>query len=270
MKIRLLLFMLFFSCSLNATPIHKNRILSLVPSNTELLFEMGFGNEIVGVSDYCNYPKAVNLLPKVGGLNLNLEKIVSLRPTIVLDLNSMHKQYHSMFSKLGINYIDFKIKKLHDIPNIAIEMAKVLGKHESGKAFATNWKQNIKALPLLGNKYKWKVYFEVWDIPMQAAGPTSFIGDIISMAGGENIINSNSEFPTVNSEQILKANPDIIFISYPANDTLPLKSRTGWSNLKSVKKDQIFILNQDLFVRPGPRNIEGLKILSNYFLNIKE
>ena len=83
----------------------SNRIISLIPSSTELLFAIGYGNEIIAVSNYCNYPEdKIKNLPRIGDQNLNVEKIISLSPTILVDTNSIHKRYESIFKKLKLNY----------------------------------------------------------------------------------------------------------------------------------------------------------------------
>ncbi|GAB4276039.1 MAG: cobalamin-binding protein [Candidatus Rifleibacteriota bacterium] len=256
-----------FSCiaSIDAQSIRQNRIVSLVPSQTELLFKLGFGKDIVGVSDFCNYPEATEKITKVGGMELNIERIMSLQPTLILDLNSMHKRYEILFRQLGLNYVDITINKLSDIPLAAKSIASILSDEKNSESFVLEWNKSIAELNAGKPEHTPKVYLEIWDTPMQAAGPASFMGEMIEVAGGKNIITTMSDYPVVNSEHIIAANPDIILLSYPLTNTDSIKRRPGWENIEAVKKNQIFHLDQDLFVRPGPRNIEGLTVLRKYF-----
>jgi iron complex transport system substrate-binding protein len=100
---------------------------------------------------------------------------------------------------------------------------------------------------------------------MQAAGHNSYIGDMIKAAGGDNIITDMSEFPVVNSETVLNADPDVIVISYPLTNKESIANRSGWQTLRAVRNKQIYALDQDLLIRPGPRNLEALELLRNIF-----
>jgi iron complex transport system substrate-binding protein len=230
---------------------------------------MGFGKEIVGVSDYCNYPNATKRIQRIGGLEIKIENIISLKPTLILDMNEMNKRYELIFKQLGLNYINVNLKRLDDISYAAMQIAKILSAPEKGESFIKDWKKQKEALNLQPLQSQPKVYFEIWDTPTQAAGPNSFIGELISVAGGKNIVSGNNKFPVVNSETVITMNPDVILLSYPVKSTDSLRNRPGWDIIKAVKSNRIFILDQDLFVRPGPRNLEAIKKLNQIFRKIK-
>jgi iron complex transport system substrate-binding protein len=257
----------FFSLSLQAAP--EQRIVSLVPSQTEMLFSLGLGDKVVGISSYCNYPPQAAELPRIGDMDLSIEKIMTLKPTILIDANNMHRKYEMLFRQLGLNYVNFSITGLDNIPQMARELSQLLGFPEKGDQFAENWNSQTAPANLPKPMKEVKVYLEIWDTPMQGAGDTSFIGQMISKAGGKNIIAGAQEYPVMNYESIISADPDIILLAYPANDTQSIKARPGWQNIQAVKNNRIHRLDQDLFVRPGPRNIEGLKILNGLFQQIR-
>ncbi|MGM0598398.1 MAG: ABC transporter substrate-binding protein [Candidatus Rifleibacteriota bacterium] len=244
-----------------AENLSTNRIISLVPSHTELLYAISSGHEIVGVSDYCNYPPEVLNKPKIGGLQLNIEQILSLRPTLLLDLNSMNKRYEMIFRQLGLNYVNIEINKLSDIPAAAKRIAKILGYPKRSTKFLEEWNKKIVNLTANLPKKSPTIYLEIWDKPMQAAGPVSFMGRLLKAAGATNAIKQKTDYPVVNSEHIISANPDIILLAYPLPDLESVLSRPGWQNITAAKNKHIFSLNQDLFVRPGPRNLQGLENL---------
>jgi len=245
------------------------RIISLVPSQTELLFHLGFGELVAGVSDYCNYPEEARKLPKIGALELNVELIMSLRPTILVDVNSMHKKYAPLFSQLGLNYINFTVTRLEELPKMAEELAQIIGKPEKGQEFAADWKNKTEIFNRSPLKSKPTVYFEIWDTPMQAAGNKSYIGDMIKVAGGENVLSKAIDFPIVNTETILKLNPDVIIIAYPLTEKASVALRPGWQSLRAIRNKQIHVLDQDLFIRPGPRNLDALQQLRKILASVR-
>lgn len=256
----LFIFMLFFvTNSIYAA----NRIISLIPSSTELLFAIGFGNEVVAVSNYCNFPeKDICNLPKIGDQNLDLEKIISLNPSILIDTNGIHMKYAETFKNLGLNYINIEIKKQSDIAKAALILGKLLGDETKSNKFVENWNKEIRMLKPIPAFYSPKVYMEIWHTPIQGAGANTNIDDILRLAGGINIFKNEINYPLVNTEMVLMKNPDIIFLIYPNPDIEAVKSRPAWKYIKAVENNNIFAINQDILVRPGPRNIEAIKIMN--------
>ncbi len=261
-----LILLLCNAFSISASPM---RIISLVPSQTEMLFELGYGDQVVGISDYCNYPAEAEKITKIGGLDLNVEKIMSLKPNMVLDLNAMHRKYQLLFSQLGLNYVNFNVNNLEEIGQMAEKIASIIGPTEKSKSFSSTWQVRLKELAISNSNYRPRVYLEIWDAPMQAAGPKSFMGEMLRSCGGQNIISEPIDYPVMNSEQVIAADPEVIFVAYPHPNLDQIKSRPGWSNVSAIKKNRIHALNQDLFVRPGPRNLQALKILQDLIQKVK-
>jgi len=266
---KILLFALLILTSPNFASEREHRIISLMPSQTELLFYMGFGENLVGVSDYCNFPPEVKNLPKIGGLELNLEQIVLLKPSVIVDLGGMHQKYAFFFQQVGIKYTDYRINSLDDIPSAAVSLAHDLRKPERGERFRKQWKETINGLSPMP-QISPKVYVEIWDEPIQSAGPSSFIGEMIEKVGGKNIIPQDIQnYPIVNPEQIIKANPDFILIAYPIPDIEKIYERPGWSEISAIRRKNVIKLDYDIFVRPGPRCLEGMKMLSKIFSSME-
>lgn len=241
----------------------KERIISLAPSQTELLYAIGAGNEIVGVSNYSDYPEEAKSIPTIGGVELNIEKIVSLSPTVLIDANSMRNRYEPLFKSLNLKYLNYIIKTPEDNVRTAIEIGKIIGKEKEAKIFAYNWLEQLNKLKQ--KKKHFTFYAEIWHNPMQAASKNSFISKIIEEAGGINVINDILEYPTVNQEIILNLNPEVIFLCYPVQDNTvsEIKQRPAWNYISAVKNNKVFAVNQDYFVRPGPRNLDGIQQIIN-------
>lgn len=263
---RILLTVCFLS-SLSAC-FAANRIISLVPSQTELLCAMGFIHELVGVSDYCNYPEEVRNVSRIGGLELSIEKILSLRPSIVIDANNMHRKYEPLFRQLGLNYVNFTATRLNHTPDIAMNLAGLLNAPDKGSDFAEKWNAQLDELKIEPSPSRVKIYFEIWDTPVQGAGGQSFIGELIDYAGGTNILATNGDYPVVNHEMIIAADPDVIVLSYPTPSIDRVKARPGWLTVKAIKQNHIYAVDQDIFVRPGPRNLEAIALLKKIFQGV--
>ncbi|MBF0548126.1 MAG: ABC transporter substrate-binding protein [Candidatus Riflebacteria bacterium] len=246
------------------------RIVSLLPSQTELLCELGFKKNLVGISNYCNFPPDIASLPKVGAQELDLERIVSLKPNFIVDLNHGHEKYKPSFDKLGMIYLDYPLLKFDEIPIVAASLSADLGCPESGKRFALDWVEKLRSATVTKEKVK-RIYVEVWDSPIQAAGGGSFINDLIARAGGKNIFcNVTIPFPLVSAEAIIAGDPEIIILTYSSPNPLSIGSRIGWDGLSAVKTKSIISVEPDIFERPGPRCIEAIKRLSEIFDSFKQ
>ncbi len=249
-----------------------NRIISLAPSQTELLYAIGLGDQIVGVSNYSNYPEDALNKPMVGDIDLNIEQILALNPTIIVDANSLRKNYTNLFKQLNLKYVDFKMTNLEDTIKVASELGNLLNEQNKAESFIKSWKREYSSIEAPNIKKNLTFYAEIWGEPMQGAGSKSFISILLEKAKIKNILESPLEYPVVNRETIVAFNPDIIFIIYPTNPSLvsQIKNRAAWNHIKAVKNNNVYILEQDLFVRPGPRNLEGLKQINQIINEIKQ
>ncbi len=262
-----LLFALFTQVSA-APPASEARIISLVPSNTELLFALGFGSSLVGISDFCNTPGQTASITKVGGMELNLERIAGLHPTLIIDLNRMHKRYELIFRQMSLRYLNIEINRLEEIPSAAVRLSEELGSPDKGVSFCGEWASEFSRLTSNVQNTRPRVYIEIWDAPLQAAARESFIGQMVRLAGGENVIvDSTSGFPVVADEDVIKANPQIILLAYPIDDVSRIRNRPGWSDIDAIRKNRVYKIDHDILVRPGPRALAGVSALSNIIKN---
>ena len=126
-------------------------------------------------------------------------------------------------------------------------------------AFAKQWEQDYSNLKVFKPEQKPRVYIEIWNNPIQACGGNNNMNSILEIAGGINIFAGQKDFPSINSEMMIKENPDIILLAYPEADAEAIRNRPGWNIIKAVKNGHIFPINQDIMVRPSPRNIDAMK-----------
>ncbi|NLM17969.1 MAG: ABC transporter substrate-binding protein [Candidatus Riflebacteria bacterium] len=245
------------------------RIVSLVPSSTEIICALGLRDNLVGVTTYCDYPPEVLKIDKIGNTALNTEKIISLNPDVLVDTNSAHGRYAPFLQKLGYSYINLKIDNLQELLSEAKRLSDFLGKPEAYLPFKEKYEKAINSLRFRMDK-KPRIYIEVWNIPWQTAGGNTFINDIIERAGGVNIFKKMKNYKSINFEMLISRDPDIVLLAYPQADPKEFAAREGFSALKAVRAGRVYKMPYDLFVRPSPRNLEATAHLNALIERISE
>ncbi|OGF48099.1 MAG: hypothetical protein A2231_09010 [Candidatus Firestonebacteria bacterium RIFOXYA2_FULL_40_8] len=245
------------------------RIISLAPSNTEILFMLNLGGKVVGVSGICDYPAAAKKKEKVGDFFApNLEKILLLKPDLVLAGGGVQKDLAIKLSALGIPALTLYPKDLKQMLMDVVLVGNATGKEKEALMLSSSLKDRIEAVKEKAkNKKKPRIYFEIWNQPVTSAGKGSFLDELINLAGGENIFSDiDKTFPEVSVEEIIKRNPDIIITAYMEKKgkmKKEIKARAGWGSIKAVKEDKVFDdIDSDLLLRSGPRLVDGLEELS--------
>jgi len=243
------------------------RIVSVAPTPTEILFAVGAGPQVVGVDDYSDYPEQVSNLTKVGSFTLTLETIVALRPDLIVASDLVPKQQLEQIELRGIPYVIFADRTLEDVFK-TIRLAGIITGHvEQADALASSLSVRVDALT---NKTQAagvsapSVYLEYY--PMWTYGPGSFGDDLIALAGGTNVAsNTSSEYPQVTNEYVIATNPEIIVYTTGVMSTTTTESivaRPGWSNITAVKESHIYSIDDNLLSRYGPRIVDGLEDLA--------
>lgn len=247
------------------------RIVSLSPASTEILFAVGAENQIVAVSDFSDYPPQAQNLPKVGGFDgktLSLEKILSFNPDFVYLTNVMHNHLIPHFESLNIDYYLSDANSFEQVKNEILQIAKITGHPSNGENLVKEIDSAINKINSQNQLLqKPTVYWEVWNSPFMSVGNSSFINDLINTAGGINIFQEIAQaYPTVSEETIVAKNPQIIIIPQNSGITVEsVKNRKGWSQIDAVKNDKIFIVDDNLLTRSGARIGESAEYLANLF-----
>lgn len=242
------------------------RIISMLPSHTETLFALGVGDRLVGIDQYSNYPKAqTDKIGKVGNAFApNLEAIAALKPDLVLADESSSSKMVQNLEKLGITVYGGAAQTYSETFQKISSIGKMVNREQAATRLNTLMRNEINQInaKILGRP-RVSVYFEVDPTPY-AAGSTSFIGEMITKAGGNNIIPASlGAFPQVSPELIVSANPSVI-IGASLEDLL---LRPGWANMKAVQSKRVYNPSgeeNDAIVRPGPRLPVALKALVRF------
>lgn len=250
------------------------RIVSLSPSITETLFALELGNNVVGRTRFCNYPRDVKSIPEVGGyLDLNYEQIISLKPDLVILLPE-HEKAQQYLSELGINFLQVDNKTVADILNTISAIGKHCGVPENSKLLLDNIEttiSKIKAKTQDLSKPKTLISIGrtlgVGEISeMYVAGTNTYFTELIFIAGGNTIFEDESiAYPTLSAEGLLSVNPDVIidFFNQASATNLSkneiLKDWETMKGLSAVDNNRITVLSSDYISIPGPRFILLLK-----------
>lgn len=244
------------------------RIVSIAPATTEILFALGADEEIVGVTTFCNYPPGALNKAKIGSFSdPDIEKIVSLKPDIIFATGLEQALVVERLRQLKLNVFVSDPSDIQELLGSIKQIGKLIHRDAQAEALVDRMKAGIEQVRekvrLIPADVRPKVFVEIWDDPLLTAGKGSFVDELIENAGGINIARDVSKAYTYFSpEQVIKRNPDCIIFGHNSNDDIKdvIKKRLGWSEIAAVKKGRLYNdINPDIFLRPGPRLVEGLK-----------
>ena len=241
------------------------KIVSLDPSVTEILFVLGLDNEVVGVTDYCDYPEGAKFKSKVGGyLDPNIEAIALLEPDLVATtLKTNTPGLIKQLENFGIKVFVLDPKNIEDIFHNISSLAKLTSREEKAKPLITTLKERLSEVKRKVNGIcRPSVFLEMGADPLISVGPGSFASDLIEIAGGRNVFShSSSRYRRFTLEEVLLADPEVIIICSMISDDSCLAQKgwwERWTSMSAVRNGRIFVVEADLITRPGPRMIDGL------------
>lgn len=242
------------------------RIVSLLPSLTESICELGQCQRLVGVDRYSNWPSTVTKLPQVGGgLDPNIEAVVALKPDVVLMATASRAS--ERLEALGVKVVALEPKSHADVQRVLLKIGQVLDISEDVGAKRL-WRfidagVSAAAQSLPAKAKGTRVYFEVNRAPF-AAGETSFIGETLTRLGAKNIIPAAlGPFPKINPEFVVRANPDVIMVGL--RNSAGMELRPGWAGMRALREKRLCVFSledSDVLVRPGPRMAEAARIMA--------
>lgn len=239
------------------------RIVSLLPSLTETVCELGACAKLVGVDRYSNFPASVNALPKLGGMDdTNVELIASLKPDVVLV--AVSSRVSERLKALGMKVIALEPRSYKDVQRVLDVIGRVLGVSDAQRV----WRYIEAGVSAAASSVPAKargvrVYYEVAS-GIWAAGESSFMGETLTKLGAGNIIPANlGPFPKINPEFVVKANPALIMIG--SRGEQGLAQRPGWDRIDAIKHNRVCVFKPeegDILSRPGPRMAEAAQIMA--------
>jgi iron complex transport system substrate-binding protein len=239
-------------------PARPERLVSIGPSITAFLFALGAGPRVVGVDDFSDEPAEAATREHVGGIKVNFEKVVALKPDLVLSVKFSDGTIEKL-QAASLNVLVVDPQTVSDVAKTATLLGKAVG--GQGEALGQAIQQRVDAVKtkITTATTRPRVYHEI-DASDPAkiftVGPGSYINDLIDIAGGANIAaRAASAYPQLSAEEILRSDPEIIVLAADAYSSRPgdVVARQGWSIISAVKNNRIFTIDPNLINRPGPR-----------------
>ena len=239
-------------------PRRPERVVSIGPSITEFLFALGAGSRVVGVDDFSDEPATAAQLEKVGGIKVNFEKVVSLKPDLVLSVKFSDGTIEKLASA-GLLVLVVDPQSAGDVARTAILLGRAVG--SDGETMARDIQKRVDDVrsKTASATTKPRVYHEIDasdPTKIFTVGPGSYIQDLIEIAGGVNIAaKATSAYPQLSAEEILRSDPEIIVLAAADYSAKPdqVAARAGWSAISAVKNKRIVTIAPNLINRPGPR-----------------
>lgn len=258
-------------CNAQTNETKQERIISLMPSNTEILYALGMEDEMIGVSTVDDYPKSVKKLEQFDAMKLNYEALLKVKPTMIFAHESMKSQEKVLkrLSDKGIKVVTVKDAQNFDEMYASIDQIgqAVKKEKEADKLEAKIKKEIDDVVNTYSKKLSGKkILIEVSPAPeIYTGGKDTMFDDMIHKLGSVNIFHDIKGWQPVNSEAIIKRNPDVIIATSDMTDKAyreSVEKRGGFSNVNAVKQGTVYTIEADYISRPGPRIAKGLKELA--------
>ncbi len=262
-----LLALLLVACGISSEKKGKG-IVVISPEVAEIIAELGAVDEIVAATDECTWPETLKEKPSVGKFGeIKMEEIIKLNPATVFTTELEQQDLADNLEKLGIKVVRIYPKSVSDVYVAIDKIASIIGREKEAKVLntklrteVTKYKDTIKNRP--------DVYLEIWNNPLMSVTDNSFVGELIEIAGGNNIFTElERDYSRVKPEKVITANPDVI-LTFSKTDLDDFKARKGWDGIKAVKSGAVFgdeVVNPDHIFRAGPRFVLGLNELNEIF-----
>ena len=244
------------------------RVVSLAPSITEMLFALGLDEEIVGVTEFCNYPAAALKKPKLGYARPSLESLVALRPDlIVAPQEFLRADTIAKLDELKIPVFLLEAKSVEDILIQIQSLGKIFNRTPLSDAVTGSMRTRMAEVTgRVAASAKKRVLYVLNSHPLITVGPGSYIHQMIGLAGGINIAaGSPSAYPKLSLETVLKEDPEVLIFPVGSMESIPKSEQQEWNrwgNLSAVRNRQLRDVSSDALNRPGPRVVEGLEHLA--------
>jgi iron complex transport system substrate-binding protein len=250
------------------------RIVSLAPANTEILFALGLGDKVVGVTDYCDYPDEAKAKDKVGDFyGPSIEKIIALDPDVIFATGGIQVEAVQQLESLGQVVVAVNPGNIDEIMQAIELVGAVSERKEKADQITTDMRHRIakvqKTLAAVPREQIPDAFVLVWieDSRLFSAGPGTFVSSIISLAGGSNVADDTGvEYPQYSSEKLMEVNPEaIISTAHGYSNPEDVKKVLRLDNLKAVRNNQVYIVEDaDLLTLPGPRIVQGLELTAHF------
>ncbi len=250
-------------------PAPARRVVSLNPSATESLFGIGAGEKVAGVTSYCTWPREATLRPRVGGYtseSISLERLLALKPDLVVTGGPVHAAIRGSLESLGIPFYVFEPSSVAGTLECLADLGSLTGKAEGSDRLVRILRRDLEAIaarvaPIPASE-RVRVFWEVYNEPLMTCGSSSFLHELIGLAGGVNIF-ADFERPwaLISPEEALRRSPQVILAADDHGALFTpeeLARRPGWAAMPALRTGRVYLLPADPVNRTGPRLAEGV------------
>lgn len=247
------------------------RIISMAPSNTEILYALGLDDKMVGVSAFCDYPQEALAVDKIGDfMGINFEKVIELEPDLIVNYGILDEDAMKIYSDAGIAVISFMPESIDEVIEAIKQIAVATDTIEVGNDLIESMEQHRdEIVAKVQDTDSVKVFYEIWHDPLMAAGEGSFVDGLINLANGSNVArDAEGEYPNYDIEQLVENDPEYYLTAnmetggFSENTVESISARPGYDNITAIKNGDIYLLDGNIISRPGPRIVEGLELIA--------
>jgi len=251
------------------------KIVSLAPSNTEIVYALELQDKLIGVTNYCDYPEAAQQKPKIGGFSdVDIEKVVAIEPDLVLAANKHKDEITPELERLGLTVLTIDPRTIDDVL-LAIDLVGIaMGHREAAASVTAEMGNRIEAVTSktaeLSDAQRMKVLYILWHDPLRTVTSITRIHEMITKAGGINIAaDLGGDYPTISLEAVLMADPQVIIAGsgHGSGQDVPFQFALTEPRLAEVEarlQNRIYEIDADLTSRAGPRIVQGLEKLAEF------
>lgn len=246
------------------------RIISCMPSITEMLFDLDLGDKIVGVTENCNYPEEAKKIEKVGRVRMDLEKVISLKPDLIVMLGSAQEDDIKKFRKFGLPVFVIDPEDVEGVMYSYTRLGIATNHPHAAYQITQRMKRSLKwteaRIKKEGREKKPTVFIEISHKPLMTASKSTFIQDIIDLAGGENIAYwVKGKYPAYSIEKLIKKDPDVIIVpNQNIKNENVIYNDSRWQKLTAVKNKRVLFIDADIISRPTSRVVNAIDEIAEF------
>jgi iron complex transport system substrate-binding protein len=247
------------------------RIIPLAPNLTEILYALGLGDRVVGVTNHCNYPPEASLKPRVGSyINLNVEKIISLSPDLAIGtVDGNERIILDLLEQANIKVFFVNPRSVRQVIDTILNLGRLCGAQGNAQVLAGKLTKRVDhVLDRTFSKEKPLVFLQIQIQPIMTVNKNTVHHDLIRLAGGRNMAAEEPvTYPRISMEEVIQKKPEVILISSMEMGGRFEKARQDWlrwTSIPAVQNKRVYLIDSDLIDRPSPRLIDGLEIMARY------
>jgi iron complex transport system substrate-binding protein len=243
------------------------RIISLAPSVTEILFALGAGRQMAACTRLCNYPPEARRLPRIGDMHIDLEAVVGLAPDLIVAESITPEEIVRRLQALGLPVLQVDSSTLEGYMTTLKVLGQATGHQEEARRLQESLAAKLASLRATRGRIplrqRPRVFVEIWGRPLQTAGGGTFIDEMVRVAGGSNIFHDVSGYPQVSPEALVARDPEVVLLTTSSVDDF--LGFEAFRALSAARAKAVLAIDPDTFVRPSPRLGQGLDALVGAF-----